>query len=112
MTDVPVDSEVRDEKPAHRFVLEEDGEVAELVYRMEPGRLFLVHTGVPDEIAGSGIGARLVRAALARARAEHLTVVPWCPYARRWIREHPEAVEGIELDWKTRRPSRGESGDA
>jgi predicted GNAT family acetyltransferase len=111
MTDAPLDGEVHDEQTAHRFVLEEDGEVAELTYRTEPGRLFLVHTGVPDEIEGRGIGGRLVRAALDRARAEQLTVVPWCPFARRWIREHPEEVEGIDIDWKTPRPARSGSED-
>lgn len=111
MTGAPRDGEVRDEQSAQRFVLEEDGKVAELTYRTEPGRLFLVHTGVPDAIAGGGIAARLVQFALARARAEHRTVVPWCPYARRWIREHPEGVEGIEFDWKTPRPDRSQTGD-
>jgi predicted GNAT family acetyltransferase len=61
----------------------------------------LVHTGVPEEIGGRGIAGQLVRAALERARAEGLTLVPLCPYASRWLRDHPDEVDGIPVDWKS-----------
>jgi predicted GNAT family acetyltransferase len=92
-------AEVRDDVEASRFVVEEDGEVAELVYRRRGDRLVLVHTGVPDAIGGRGIGGRLVVAAVERARAEHLTVVPSCPYARSWLRRHPDVAASVSVDW-------------
>ena len=58
---------VVDDTDAHRFRYAEDGVEAELVYRATPGRLTLVHTGVPEALGGRGIGGRLVRAALERA---------------------------------------------
>src|SRR5947199_9412013 len=100
------DPGVRDVPVEHRFVVQHDGVLAELVYRVEPGRLILVHTGVPDALGGHGIGASLVRAAVARAAAEHLTVVPWCPFARRWLREHPDVAATVTIDWE-RPPSTG-----
>jgi hypothetical protein len=31
-------------------------------------------------------------------------LVPWCPFARRWLKEHPEAAEGVSIDWETLPP--------
>jgi GNAT superfamily N-acetyltransferase len=63
--------------------------------------LILIHTEVPEALAGRGIGGRLVRAAVASARAEHLTIVPWCPFARRWLADHHDEAEGVTIDWNT-----------
>ena len=95
-------SEVVDQPERSRLVVEQDGHTAELVYRVEPGRLVLVHTGVPEELGGHGIAGDLVRAAVARAAAEGRTVVPWCPYARRWLRAHPDEAAGVTIDWDDR----------
>ncbi|MBF6555593.1 MAG: N-acetyltransferase [Acidimicrobiales bacterium] len=47
--------------------------------------MVLIHTEVPEELAGHGVGGRLVRASLDRAAREGLTIVPLCPFARRWL---------------------------
>lgn len=96
---------IRDQREQHRFVLEIDGAEAELVYRRRGDRLILVHTGVPDSLGGQGIGGQLVRAAVTAARAEQLTIVPWCPFARKWLQDHPDEVEGLEIDWDTPPPA-------
>ena len=83
---------VVDNEAASRFELAIDGHVAELVYRRHGDRLVLVHTGVPDELEGRGVGGMLVRAAIDRAVEEGLTVVPQCPFARRWLERHPEVA--------------------
>ena len=49
--------------------------------------------------SGHGLGGRLVRAALDRAARDGLTVVPWCPFARHWLEEHPEEAARVTLDW-------------
>ena len=90
---------VEDRAEESRLVLRADGAEAELVYRLEDGALVVVHTGVPTELQHRGIGGRLVQAAVDRARAEHLTIVPWCPFARRWLQGHPERFQGVEVDW-------------
>jgi hypothetical protein len=87
-----------------RFVARAEGMEAELVYRVDGDRLFLVHTEVPESLGGRGIAGQLVRAAVRRAEADHLTVVPWCPYARRWLKEHPDEAGGIQVDFKTPAP--------
>ena len=76
-----------------------DGEIAELVYRRRADRLILVHTGVPETLAGQGLGGRLVAAAVERAAREHLTLVPLCPFARDWLERHPDAAATVNIDW-------------
>ena len=89
---IPADDDaVVDDTAGSRFVVREGGAEAELLYVIEGDRMLLVHTEVPPAWGGRGIGGRLVRAALDRAQANSLTVVPWCPFARRWLQEHPDA---------------------
>ena len=90
---------VRDDRAGQRFVLEQDGGAGELAYEVEDGRLLLLHTEVADALRGQGAGGLLVRAALARASEDNLTVVPWCPYARRWLHEHPDAAGTVTVDY-------------
>ena len=93
-------TEVRREGP--RFVVREGDAVAELVVERAGDRLTLVHTGVPDALGGRGIGGSLVQAAVDWAAEEGLVVVPWCPFARRWLREHPEVAGRVTVDWADR----------
>ncbi|HEV2259206.1 MAG TPA: GNAT family N-acetyltransferase [Streptosporangiaceae bacterium] len=90
---------VIDNTGASRFELREDGRLAELVYRIRGDRLVLVHTEVPVELEGRGIGGRLVTAAVDRAAGEGLTLVPLCPFARGWLERHPEAASKVVIDW-------------
>jgi predicted GNAT family acetyltransferase len=92
-------AQVTDHKDQSRFELAADGAVAELVYRRRADRLVLIHTEVPDELAGQGVGGQLVRAAVGRATREGLTVVPLCPFARTWLERHPQEADAVDVDW-------------
>jgi predicted GNAT family acetyltransferase len=92
-------TDVTDNPSEQRFELTEDGHTAELVYRVEGDRLRLVHTGVPEELGGRGLGGVLVRAAVDRAQAEGLTIVPDCPFARGWLEKHPDDAARVAIDW-------------
>jgi predicted GNAT family acetyltransferase len=96
MTDA---AQVTDNPQASRLELRAGDELAELVYRRRGSRLVLVHTGVPEALAGHGVGGQLVAAAVARAAAEGLTVVPLCPFASAWLRSHPDAASTVTIDW-------------
>jgi uncharacterized protein len=89
---------VVDHPRENRFVFALDGGVAELVYRLDGSRMVLAHTWVPEVNRGRGTASQLVRAAVERAAAESLTVVPLCPYVRRWLRAHPEAAATVAID--------------
>jgi uncharacterized protein len=92
MTTSSGEAEVVDRPDENRLVVEADGQVAELIYRREGNHLVLVHTGVPAALGGRGIGGRLVEAAVEKAAAEGLVVEAWCPFARTWLRTHPEVA--------------------
>lgn len=98
MVGMAADVEVEDRPDEGRFVVRSEGEEAELVYRLDGDRLVLVHTGVPDALGGRGIGGALVEAAVARAAAEGLAVVPVCPYARGWLERHPEVAARVAVE--------------
>lgn len=93
------DPVVVDVPAAHRFELEVDGHLAELVYRLVGTTLTLVHTGVPEALGGRGLGGVLVQAAVDRAEAEGLTLRPECPFARAWLEKHPDQAARITVEW-------------
>lgn len=90
---------VTDNRAESRLQIRIGDELAELTYRLRAGRLILVHTGVPDDLAGRGLAGLLAQAAVGKAAAEDLTVVPLCPFARSWLERHPEAAAGLNIDW-------------
>lgn len=88
-----------DDTSASRLEAKVGDLVAELVYRVVRGRLVIVHTGVPDELEGGGVGGKLVAAALNKAIEGGLTVVPECPFAASWLRKHPEDAAKATIEW-------------
>ena len=82
--------EVQHDEAGNRFVLTSDGETAFLSYARKHDGLALLHTEVPPELEGEGIGSALVRAAVEYARGQGLRVMPVCPFARVWLERHPE----------------------
>jgi uncharacterized protein len=96
-------SDVIDNRAERRFEVTEDGHTGTLTYEVDGDRITLIHTGVPKELEGRGLAGRLVQAAVDRATSDGLTIAPWCPYARRWLRKH-EAEVGAPVDWSAARP--------
>ena len=93
------DVAVNDNQADSRLEIRADGELAELLYRTRAGRLILVHTEVPEALGGRGLGGELVRAAIGKAPAEGMTLVPLCPFARGWLERHPEEAAKVAIDW-------------
>ena len=74
-----------------RYILEKDGEVAELTYSIASSHLIIAdHTGVPDKLRGTGAGAALAQRLVEDARAEGVKIVPLCPFVNSMRRRHPE----------------------
>ena len=91
---------VTDNQAASRFEISEGGYLAELRYHRSGKRLSLIHTEVPEELEGRGIGGRLVIAAVDRAAREGLTIVPYCPFARSWLERHSDVADRVTIDWQ------------
>jgi hypothetical protein len=83
----------------HQFEAVVDGDLARLTYRIVGKRMVLVHTEVPEELEGRGLGGELVRAALDDAAARQLTIVPLCPFARSWLERHPDVAARYDIAW-------------
>jgi len=91
--------QVADNQAESRFELWAGGRLAELLYRRNGKRLVLIHTEVPEELEGRGLGGALVTAAIDRAAREGMTVVPLCPFARGWLKRHPDVAGRAAIDW-------------
>lgn len=75
---------------AHRFELHVDGHTAVEVFERFPGGIAYLHTIVPKELGGRGIGATLVKHILDYAAEQGLKVRPDCPFVKAYIDKHPE----------------------
>src|SRR5467141_4080409 len=83
---------------ARRFELYINGLRALLTYHLSPDRIVLLHTEVPQSLEGQGLAAKLTRFALDFARANHLRVVPRCPYVSSFIRKHTEYQDLVSAE--------------
>jgi predicted GNAT family acetyltransferase len=55
-----------------------------------------VHTEVPPELGGKGIGSKLVKGALDQVRAEGLKVIARCPFVKAYIDKHAEFADLVK----------------
>jgi uncharacterized protein len=74
----------------HRYELAVDGHIAATYYKLADGVITFVHTEVPPELGGKGIGSKLIQGALDQVRAEGLKVIAQCPFVKGYIDKHPE----------------------
>ena len=80
----------RDNEERSRFELDIDGTVAFVTYRKSPGAITLVHTEVPPELGGRGVGSKLGRATLDAVRAQGRVLSVQCDFIRSFMTKHPE----------------------
>jgi len=89
---------IRHDRDTQRFSTSVDGHAAVLDYTLTGSVMNIVHTGVPPAIAGRGIAAELMRAALAVAAESQWSVNPVCSYAAAFLRRHPDALAQKHVD--------------
>jgi uncharacterized protein len=84
-------STLRNNKSKSRFELEIDDHLAFVEYAMpSSGSITLLHTEVPKELGGRGVGSILAKAVLENIRAHGLKVEPKCEFLAGYIKKHPE----------------------
>lgn len=76
-----------------RFEMEVDGHVAFILYRLQGDVVELIHTEVPPELGGRGVGTRLVRAVLDTLRDKGAKIHPLCPFVDAYIARHGEYAD-------------------
>ncbi|HUN98358.1 MAG TPA: GNAT family N-acetyltransferase [Bradyrhizobium sp.] len=86
-------SEVINNSEKHRFELAVDGHIAATYYNISDGVITFIHTEVPAELGGKGIGSKLIKGALDQVQADGLKVIPQCPFVKAFIQKHPDYQE-------------------
>jgi len=87
--------DVRDEPDESRYALYVDGELTGIAeYALAGDTIAFTHTVISHPDRGSGLGGRLVEAAVADVRERGgLTVDPQCPFVAHWFEEHPDQAD-------------------
>jgi len=87
---------VHDNTKKLQFELEQDGSTAFISYSTSGGVVTLIHTEVPEALAGKGVGSKLVRGTLELLRARGARIVPQCPFVAAYLRRHPEFEDLVD----------------
>jgi predicted GNAT family acetyltransferase len=86
-------TEVVNNAAHHRFELEVEGHLAATYYKMADGVITFIHTEVPEELGGKGVGSKLVKGALDQVRSKGLKVIAQCPFVKAYIDKHGEYAD-------------------
>ncbi len=76
-----------------RFENHFGGATSTLTYEIKGDTITLIHTFVPKELAGSGIGGAMAEAALRFAETSGLKVDVRCTYVAAYIEKHPDFMK-------------------
>ncbi|BAV45385.1 acetyltransferase-like protein [Mesorhizobium loti] len=81
----------------HRFELPIAAEMlAAAYYRVEDGKVVLIHTEVPSEFSGQGIASRLAQGTFELLRKTGRRVVLQCPFMSWFFERHPEYADVVD----------------
>ena len=64
--------------------------VAFVDYKLHKDEISFIHTEVPKELSGKGIGTFLAKNVLEYAKDNHLKVKPYCSFIKAYIDKHQE----------------------
>jgi uncharacterized protein len=91
-------NEVVNNEGAGRFEVAVEGHTGSLKYAKSGHRINLLHTEVPPELGGRGIGGMLAQAALEHAARAHLQVTATCPFVKKYLERHPQYASLVARD--------------
>jgi uncharacterized protein len=86
-------TDVVNNRAHQRYELTVDGHLAATYYKPSDGVITFIHTDVPPELGGKGVGSALIKGALDQVRAEGLKVIPECPFVKAYIGKHVEYAD-------------------
>ncbi|MEV4002278.1 GNAT family N-acetyltransferase [Actinomadura sp. NPDC049753] len=86
-----MNTEISDNAEQSRYEIRVDGDLAGFAeYERGEGAVVFTHTEVDSAFEGKGVGSALARGALDDVRSKDLSVVPLCPFIKKWIDRHPD----------------------
>ncbi|MES2332661.1 MAG: GNAT family N-acetyltransferase [Bacteroidota bacterium] len=75
---------------SNRLELKIEGGTAFIEYKLSGHTIFLIHTEVPKELEGKGVGGAIVQKALQYAKDNQYKIVPICPFVQSYLERHKE----------------------
>ncbi len=93
LTRLKVSETIVDNPAQQRYELTVDGATAYVAYSRAPGTITLIHTIVPDALAGHGVGSRLAKFVLDDARSRGEKVIVRCSFITAFLKKHPEYAD-------------------
>jgi uncharacterized protein len=90
---------VADNPEKTRYEVLADGDLAGFAeYKLSQNDIAFTHTQTDARFQGKGIAGHLIQLALDNARERGLQVLPYCPFVRAWIGEHPQYADLVPAD--------------
>jgi len=77
-------------KGLQRYELEVDGYTAFIEYKESGNQMVLIHTEVPVELEGKGVGTAIVEKVLEQIEQSQKKLVPLCPFVIAYLKRHPD----------------------
>jgi len=94
-----MDLQVADNPEQAQFEIRADGELAGIVqYHLHDGVIAFMHAETDPQFRRHGVAGTLIQSSLDSARERHLAVLPYCPFVRSWITEHPAYADLVPAD--------------
>jgi uncharacterized protein len=91
--------QVADNPEQEQYEIRADGELAGFIqYHLRDGVIAFLHTEIDPRFRGHGVAGHLIQSSLEAARDRHLAVLPYCPFVRSWIADHPEYADLVPED--------------
>ena len=82
--------ELKDNTLRHHLELEVAGYTSFIDYKRTNEKLYLIHTEVPENLEGQGVGSAIVKKAFQYAEQNNLKVVPQCSFVQLFVKRHKE----------------------
>jgi predicted GNAT family acetyltransferase len=88
--------EIVDNAEMHRFEMPVGDDLAVAYYKEQDGRLVLLHTEVPQQLSGQGVGSRLAHAVFETLKARGRRVIAKCPFMASYATKHTDYLAMLD----------------
>lgn len=92
----------RDDELGRYEIYADDRRAGFMSFREQGELIALDHTEIDDRYEGQGLGSDLARHVLDEATERGKGVLPFCPFVRSWIERHPEYLDLVPGEQRSR----------
>ena len=79
---IPQILDIKHDKDNNRFTLDINSELAKVEYTLKDNKMYLVHSEIPYNLRGKGIGKVLVEKTFEKLTEEGYNAIAICPYVK------------------------------